>query len=65
MDEEGREEGKEGDPPRPVLEERALLLLRARGARVGDEGMEAARRGEEVFFGGGVGGHVVHVGFGG
>ena len=49
---------------RSALEERALLLLRCRGARRDDEGVVGVRRGEEAFFGGGVGGEVVHVGLG-
>ena len=49
---------------RSALEERALLLLRCRGARRDDEGVVGVRRGEEAFFGGGVGGEVVHEGLG-
>ena len=42
-----------------------LLLLRCRIARAGEGGVGGARRGDEEFLGGGVGGHVVHVGLGG
>ncbi len=44
---------------------RLLLLLRCRNERGGEGGVVGARRGDEVCLGGGVGGWVVHVGFGG
>ena len=63
----GYEQDTERGAARPALEERALVLvlLRCRGAHGDERGAASARRGEGAFLGGGVGGLVVHVGFGG
>ena len=62
---EGECEGRCRGVVRSALEDRALFSLRCSGARAGDGGKEGARLEEEGFLGGGVGGHVVHVGLGG
>ena len=52
-------------PERSPIAFALLLLLRCRVERAGEEAVDGARRGDEECLGGGVGGDVVHVGFGG